>query len=157
MTDPTSHQFRSEQLVHYDMTDLTGVLHNTAYLLLFERARTHFWRSHGLSPGMSGSDWPFVVARNEIDYHLPIDGNATVVVACEIERLTASSVTFAHTIALADGRLAASGKTVLVRIDAGTRRSVPWSDTMRQLFISIMPRRWSSRDPEASTACWERP
>ena len=107
MIDRTTHQFRSEQPVHYDMTDLTGVLHNTAYLLLFERARTHFWRSHGLSPGVSGFDWPFVVARNEIDYQLPIEGNATVVVSCEIEHLTTSSVTFAHTIALSDARLAA--------------------------------------------------
>jgi YbgC/YbaW family acyl-CoA thioester hydrolase len=139
MVDTTRHQFRSEQLVHYDMTDLTGVLHNTAYLLLFERARTHFWRSHGLSPGVPGFDWPFVVVRNEIDYQLPIEGNASVVVSCEIERVTTSAVTFAHSIALSDGRLAATGKTILVRVDANTRRSLPWSDATRQLFSTIMP------------------
>jgi acyl-CoA thioesterase FadM len=40
--------------------------------LLFERAQTDFWRAHGLSKNVEGLDWPYYVARNEIDYRAPI-------------------------------------------------------------------------------------
>src|SRR5690349_20616340 len=95
--------FVSRQRVHFDMLDLLGMLHNAAYLLLFERARTDFWRAHRLSKDLEGFDWPYYEARNEIDYRAPITTEQDVTVTVWVGGLGRSSVTFAHEITTEDG------------------------------------------------------
>ena len=141
MDTETGVGFVSRQRVHFDMLDLLGMLHNAAYLLLFERARTDFWRAHGLSKSVEGFDWPYYVARNEINYRAPITTEQEVEVTVWVGALGSSSVTFAHEISTQEGVLAAEGKTVLVRVDAETKRPLPWSEEFRAL---VMPYRKSS-------------
>src|SRR5690348_3371898 len=120
MDPETRVPFISRQRVHFDMLDLLGMLHNAAYLLLFERARTDFWRAHGLSKSVEGFDWPYFVARNEIDYRAPITTEQDVTVTVWVSALGRSSVTFAHEISTYEDLLVAEGKSVLVRVDATT-------------------------------------
>ena len=56
--------FHSIQEVHFDMLDLLGMLHNSAYLLLFERARSEYWKTLKIAFGEDGSDWPFFAATS---------------------------------------------------------------------------------------------
>ena len=142
METETRDPFVSRQHVHFDMLDLLGILHNAAYLLLFERARTDFWRAHGLSKNVEGFDWPYYVAHNEIDYRAPIMAEQEVTVKVWVSDLGRSGVTFAHEIFTEEGILAAEGKTVLVRVDAETKRPTPWSEEFRAL---ITPYRKPSR------------
>jgi acyl-CoA thioester hydrolase len=126
--------FVSRQPVFWDSLDLMGIMHNGAYLLLFERARTDFWRSLGVTGyGDAAFDWPYMVARNEIDYRAPITSEQIVKVAVFVTRIGTSSVTFGHEVRRADGALAAEGKSVLVRIDPDSQRPIPWSDAFRAL------------------------
>lgn len=121
------------------MLDLMGVLHNAAYLLLFERARTDLWRSLGTMYGGEELDWPYLVVRNEINYRAPIRSDQEVQVTVEVSKLGRSSIEFSHRIYRVDGILAADGSTVIVRVDAETRsKSVPWSDAFRNLVAPYM-------------------
>jgi acyl-CoA thioester hydrolase len=116
------------------MLDAVGMLHNGAYLLLFERARTDFWRAQGMEMGSAGMDWPYYVARNEVNYRAAIYEWKPVTVTVAIERIGRTSVTFLHTVQTAKGVVAAEGKTVLVRVDAETKRPIPWSEGFRALL-----------------------
>src|SRR3982750_4437119 len=100
--------FISRQKVFWDQLDFLGVLHNAAYVLLFERARTEFWRSLGISGyGDSGLDWPYFVARNEINYRKPVTSEEETTISVWISRLGTTSITFVHEVYGADGALAA--------------------------------------------------
>jgi len=124
----------SRQRVFWDQLDFLGVLHNAAYILLFERARTDFWRSLGINGyGEEGLDWPYFVVRNEINYRLPITAEEEITVSVWVLSLGASSITFSHQVSRADGQLSADGETVIVRVDAETQRPTPWSESFRKL------------------------
>jgi len=114
------------------MLDLMGMLHNAAYPLLFERARTEFWRALGFGTyGDETFDWPYVVARNEVNYRMAIRSAGVVDVTVFVESIGRSSLTIGHEVSCA-GLLAADGRTVLVRIDPTTNQPIPWSDSLRQ-------------------------
>jgi acyl-CoA thioester hydrolase len=136
VSEPASEgrDFISRQQVRWDMMDPLGVLHNAVYLLLFERARTDFWRALGIDGyGAEGLDWPFYVVRNEINYRASINREQELEVTVRIARMGTSSLTFAHTVRTQDGRLSADGQTVIVRTDPLTQRPIPWSDAFRRL------------------------
>jgi len=125
----------SKQRVFWDQLDFLGVLHNAAYILLFERARTEFWRSLGIDGyGEEGLDWPYFVARNEVNYRLPITAEEEITVSVWISRLGDTSLTFGHQVFRSDGRLSADGETAIVRINPETQRPLPWSMSFRHLI-----------------------
>jgi acyl-CoA thioester hydrolase len=131
--------FVSMQRVYWDQIDQLGVLHNAVYLLLFERARTDFWRSLGIDGyGAPGMDWPYLVVRNEVNYRAPIVTEQDVRVDVWVARLGYSSLTFGHELRGADGTVAADGQNTIVRVDVGTHRPTPWSDGFRGLVASYI-------------------
>lgn len=126
-------RFTSHQTVYWDMLDLMGILHNTAYPMLFERARTEFWRSLGYGGyGDPAFDWPYVVARNEVNYRAPIEKDEEIDVTVFVESIGRTSITIGHEVIRADGALSADGRTILVRIDPATKQPIPWTDSLRQ-------------------------
>jgi acyl-CoA thioester hydrolase len=132
---PVKAKFVSRQTVYWDQLDLMGILHNAAYPLLFERARTEFWRSLGFGGyGDPNFDWPYVVARNEVNYKSPIHRDEEVEVTVFVESIGRTSLTIGHEVIRAGGELSADGKTVLVRIDPATNQPIPWTDSLRQLL-----------------------
>lgn len=131
--------FVSRQRIYFDMLDPLGVMHNSRYLLLFERARFDLWRANDLHIGAEGLDWPYYVVRNEVNYHAPITRLQEVRVEVIVERLGSSSVTLAHQVFDDAGVCVADGKTVLVRVDPETSRSTPWSDAFRVLLSRYQP------------------
>ena len=133
MPDNPPHVFISPQRVYWDMLDLLGVLHNAAYIVMFERARFDFWSAHGQGPNDPEFDWPYVVARNSIDYRTAIRSEQTATVTVSVVRMGGSSVTFRHAVFAEAGTLSAEGETVLVRLDPVTQRQIPWSDRFRAM------------------------
>jgi acyl-CoA thioester hydrolase len=127
----------SRQRIHFEMVDLMGVVHNAAYVTLFERARTDWIMSHGLWYGSADFDWPYYVVRNEIDYLAPIIGGDEVAVTVAVEKLGTTSATFVHSITTGDGIRASIGRTTIVRIDPGTKRPIPWTARFRALAKEI--------------------
>jgi acyl-CoA thioester hydrolase len=129
--------FVSKQRVHFDMIDQMGIVHNAAYLLLFERARTDYWQSLGVGYGAPGLDWPYLVARNEINYRAALTTDQITEVTVAVSRLGSTSVTFAHEIYDAQGKLCADGGTVIVRVHPDTWRPFPWSKEFHRLVAAI--------------------
>lgn len=129
--------FVSRQRIHFDLVDMMGVVHNAAYLLLFERARTDWIQSHDLWYGSPDFDWPYYVVRNEVDYLAPIAGGDEVTVTVAVAKLGKTSATFTHTITTGNGIRAAKGQTTVVRIDPESKRPIPWTDRFRALTESI--------------------
>ncbi len=130
--------FVSRQRIYFDMMDPLGVMHNSRYLLLFERARFDLWHANGLSIGAAGLDWPYYVVRNEVNYHAPITRLQEVTVEVVVERLGTSSVTLAHRVLDDLGGCVADGKTVLVRVDPTTQRPAAWSESFRALLSQYL-------------------
>jgi acyl-CoA thioester hydrolase len=126
----------SKQYVYFDMMDPLHHLHNAEYLVLFERARFELWRAlgEGAYPENPDLDWPYVVARNEINYRAPVEHIQPVDIFVTVSHLGNSSLTLSFKMYREDGELAAEGLTVIVRVDPQTRRPRPWSEKFRSLI-----------------------
>ena len=138
--EPRTGPFVSHQRVFFDLFDALGMLHNVNYFLLFERARGDFWRANNLHLDASNPDWPYYVVHNEITYRAPIFEEQIVSVTVGARVLGRTSLTFAHSVTMEDGTVSAEGATVIVRVNAVTKRPVAWSDgfrTMMEQYVSV--------------------
>jgi acyl-CoA thioester hydrolase len=140
----TNMRFTSRHTIYWDQLDLMGILHNAAFPLLFERARTEFWRSLGYyGYGDPAFDWPYMVVRNEVNYRAPIERDEEIEVTVYVDSIGRTSLTFGHEVFRGDGALAADGRTVLVRTDPETRKPIPWTDSLReklQAYLAVNER-----------------
>jgi len=121
--------------VYFDDLDLFGVLHNSRYLLFFERAIGELWARIG-RPGLSGvmsPDQAHLVRTNHIEYLRPVEGMGEVRVRVSVKKLGRTSIVFGFRLMPMDEDVElAVGERVLVRIDPETRRPSPWSDDFRE-------------------------
>lgn len=116
--------------VYFDDLDPFHILHNSRYLLLFERTIGAFWMELGLG-GFADLHRPeqiHVVARNEIDYVSPVRGVCKVRVRVWVSRVGRTSLTFGMRLLAMDEDIdRARGLRTIVHVDAGTLKPSPWS------------------------------
>lgn len=116
--------------VYFDDLDPFHILHNSRYLLLFERTIGAFWMELGLG-GFADLHRPeqiHVVARNEIDYVSPVRGVCKVRVRVWVSRVGRTSLTFGMRLWAMDEDInRARGLRTIVHVDAGTLKPSPWS------------------------------
>ena len=125
-------EFVSRQSIYFDMLDSLHMVHNAAYLILFERARMDMAMTLSRRYGEEIIEWPCGIVHSEVNYRAPITEMQEVRVTVAVAEIGETSVTFAHTVELADGTCAADGKTVIVRMDPDTHQARPWSDRFRE-------------------------
>jgi acyl-CoA thioester hydrolase len=124
--------------VYFDDLDALQILHNSRYLLLFERTIGSFWTRTmgwgGLLHAAGGDpDRYHLVRTNQIEYLRPVTGIGEVRVRIWVEKLGRSSLTFGFRMLPMDQDLDhATGSRVLVCVDPETRKPAPWSDAFRQ-------------------------
>ena len=123
--------------VYFDDLDALQILHNSRYLLLFERTIGSFWmRTMGWGGVLDESTNPdryHLVRTNEIEYLRPVTGIGEVRVRIWVEKLGRTSLTFGmRVLPMDEDRDYARGTRVLVCVDAATRTPTPWSDELRQ-------------------------
>ena len=128
--------------VYFDDLDAFQILHNSRYLLLFERTIGEFWGRLGfnrnLVQGSSPDQW-HVVRENRIEYLRPVEGVGQVRVRIWVERLGRTSLVFGFKVLPLDEDVPfATGSRVLVRIDRQSRQPVPWTDEFRRLLAPWM-------------------
>jgi acyl-CoA thioester hydrolase len=142
ISTPRTHKVKKPyigtQHIYFDMLDMMGILHNAAYVTVFERARTAMWAQHGFGYGTESFDWPYLVARNEINYRAPIRSEEDVRVIIWVKRIGTASITFAHAMYNREGTLVADSQSVLVRVDMNTGASIPWSQSFRTLVEPLV-------------------
>ncbi|WP_411144994.1 acyl-CoA thioesterase [Streptomyces sp. x-80] len=125
-----------EQLsVHLDDLDPMGMLHNSRYVALAERAINAYWVRRGWSPDAAVSTFPdFFMAIREVKvvFHQPITGMCAPVVHFWIERVGTTSCVHGFRVLSADRSVVhAEGHRVIVNLDPKTLRPAPFSDELR--------------------------
>ncbi|GAA4080741.1 acyl-CoA thioesterase [Nonomuraea soli] len=128
-------EFRPVQ-VHFDDLDAMGVLHNSRYALLVERAVAAFWAEQGwaFDPAVSKFKDVFMAVREfKIVYHAPIVGAGEVVVEFWMDRMGNTSGVYGFRVLSADrGVVHAEGHRVNVNLDPATFRPTAFSQEIRQ-------------------------
>jgi len=136
--------------VYFDDLDAYKILHNSRYLLLFERTIGSFWQRLGWGGTLDLDENPdsmHYVRANHIEYHRPVVGVTEVRVRIWIERLGQTSLTFGFCVMPMDHDSDfATGSRVLVRVDRDTKRPAPWTPAFRERLLPY------AREPGASAA-----
>lgn len=119
------------------------MLHNARYALFVERAASAFYRETtggGWEQGADATSDQFHVVRAfQIEYLAPFVGEGELCVELAVERIGATSCTFAFVCTSPDERTVyARGTRVVVRIDPETQQSAPWSEQSRELFARLV-------------------
>ena len=117
--------------VYFEDMDPLGMLHNSKYINLFERAHTNYWARAGwaydpVSPRFK--EMLFVVKENSVTYHKPILRTGTVHVRMWVDKLGNTSVIYGfQALSEDEAVLHAEGRRVIVRVDPETGRpaSIP--------------------------------
>ncbi|MBB2940783.1 acyl-CoA thioester hydrolase [Actinoplanes lutulentus] len=128
--------------VHFDDLDAMGMLHNSRYAVLVERAISLWWAERGVSfaGGRPTTPDAFNVVREYgITFNRPVLGTGNVTVHFWLEKLGTSSATYRFRVTSTDGETVyAEGRRVNVRLDPATMRPSPWTDHARTLATTIL-------------------
>ncbi|GJL67694.1 MAG: acyl-CoA thioesterase [Nitrospirales bacterium] len=108
-----------EVRVYYEDTDCGGVVYYANYLKYFERARTHYLESHGLSiSALIQEGTEFRVIRAELSYRSAATYGDTLLVETTVAADRRISLTFSHVIKdRTSKRLVVEGSATLVAVD----------------------------------------
>jgi acyl-CoA thioester hydrolase len=117
------------QVVFRDV-DAFGHVNNAVYLTYFEWARAQMWFALNGLEGVP-TDIGFIVARAEVDFILQISMEP-IEIRVRISEMRNTSFDTVYEIRLADGRLAATGKVVVVLFDWENQRKKPIGDELRR-------------------------
>jgi acyl-CoA thioester hydrolase len=133
--------------VHFDDLDAMGLLHNSRYALLVERAIGAYWHRLGWAPDPVRSAFPDVlmaVREFKVTYHAPIAEPGERVVHFWLERMGRTSGVYGFRVLSADRAadqapdqarehvtVHAEGYRVNVNLDPATFRPAPFSDEIR--------------------------
>ena len=125
-----NHHFRWPVRVYYEDTDTGGVVYYANYLRFFERARTEWLRSAGISQQLmtSQENVMFVVKSTAIDYHAPAKLDDQLEVSVTVEKIGRASVNFSQEARRINGsatELLCSGQIRVGCIDTALLRPAP--------------------------------
>ncbi len=100
--------------VRFRDLDPMGHVNNAVYASYFENGRVAFFKRHF---GVGGArDFPFILARLEIDYRRPVLMSDDLVLGIRVAAMGNSSFTFEYRLT-ANGEVAAEGRSVQVAFD----------------------------------------
>ncbi|MCF3965537.1 acyl-CoA thioesterase [Streptomyces fuscigenes] len=142
MSDTAAYGVLEPGAVHFDDLDAFGMLYNSHYAVLAERAWVAYWQRREVA---YSSDWKmlddgFNVAKELlVGFDAPIDRPGTYGVHLWVERLGRTSLTYGFRVCSPDGsRTYAHGRRTVVRLDRGTLRPAPWSERARELCTALL-------------------
>ncbi|MFF3256085.1 acyl-CoA thioesterase [Actinacidiphila glaucinigra] len=126
-------------VVHFDDLDAYGVLHNSRYQVMVERAWSAFWSEQGFGVTDRKDDAFHFVKQFEAVFNEPVTRSGTYAVHLWIERLGNTSMVAGYRLCSSDGATTkAYGTRSVVRIDPTSLRPIPWSDRARKIATTIM-------------------
>jgi acyl-CoA thioester hydrolase len=120
VTEPIEHTVRVA--LRWRDIDMLGHLNQSVYHELLEEARVAFMSDLIERTGLDRAYGGFVLAHVDLDHHAEVrKDHGAVDVVVRLASVGTSSIRLAHEIRLPDGRVAASGGTVLVAWDPTSR------------------------------------
>jgi acyl-CoA thioester hydrolase len=117
------------QVIFRDV-DSFGHVNNAVYLTYFEWARAQLWFDLTGTQGIP-QNIGFIVARAEIDFIAQI-GMEPIEICVRISEMRNTSFDTVYEIRLSDGKVAATGRVVVVLFDWHEQRKMPINDELRQ-------------------------
>lgn len=139
----TAHGVHETVQVHFDDLDAMGLLHNSRYAVLVERAIGAYWHRLGWSADPARSafkDVLMAVREFKVTYHVPIAEPGERLVHFWLERMGRTSGVYGFRVLSADhapdqaphqATVHAEGYRVNVNLDPATFRPTPFSDEIR--------------------------
>ncbi|MFE2540459.1 acyl-CoA thioesterase [Actinacidiphila glaucinigra] len=125
--------------VHFDDLDAYGVLHNSRYQVMVERAWSAFWSEQGFSVADRKDDAFHFVKQFEVIFSEPVTRSGTYAVHLWVERLGYTSMVAGYRLCSPNGASTkAYGTRSVVRIDPTSLQPIPWSDRARKIATTIM-------------------
>jgi acyl-CoA thioester hydrolase len=116
--------------------DMLGHLNQSVYHEMLEEGRIALIGDLMRRAGAEDASGGYVVAHVDLDYHAEVrKDHGEVDIVVRVGRVGSSSVELEHEVKLPDGRLAASGKTVLVAWDLVARTKRELSESERAALI----------------------
>lgn len=122
--------------IRFSDIDAMGHVNNAVYLSYFEQARMAFFREL-LNMKWDWNKQGILLARNEVDYKLPILLNDDVRVETRCTHMGTKSLTFSYNIFKRVGEdeiLTSSGASVLVCFDSSAMKTIPVPEVWRNLI-----------------------
>jgi acyl-CoA thioester hydrolase len=121
------------QEIRFSDVDMMGHVNNSVYLTYFEEARMKFMMEI-TPPEWSWVSQGIIVARNEINYRMPVllgDPLFVVVEVCELGR---TSFTLSYQL-LRNDQLCSDGKSIMVCFDYNEKTKITIPDHWREALI----------------------
>jgi acyl-CoA thioester hydrolase len=117
--------------IRFSDIDAMGHVNNAVYFSYFEQSRINYFRQ------LIGGQWNWkqfgvLVARNEIDYKIPVLLQDRITIHVGVESMGVKSFTMSYRILRADGALCASGRSVMVCFDHAAGQSIGIPEAWRQ-------------------------
>ncbi|MEI7818257.1 MAG: YbgC/FadM family acyl-CoA thioesterase [Desulfuromonadales bacterium] len=114
--------------IYYEDTDAGGVVYHANYIKYMERARTEYFRTHGISVmHLARNGFVFPVVKLEIDFKAPALHDDLLSVSTRPTRVGGSTVTLCQNVVRKnDGKLLVSGFITLACINPALKaRRIP--------------------------------
>jgi acyl-CoA thioester hydrolase len=119
-----------EVQVRFSDIDVMGHVNNAIYLSYFEMTRVHYFEQL-LSSKWNYQEDGFLLARNEVDYILPIFLTDKPKIKLITKELGNKSFTFTYEIYVGD-QLRTKGLSVMVGYNSLENKTIPIPDRMRE-------------------------
>ena len=127
--------YSGEQYVRWDDIDAFGHVNNAKYLTYIQEVRYQWAYYQYSTKGEMPTLMEMVVARNEIDYLIPIyEGGRFYDLKLWVDSIGNSSFVVGYEMVGADGVIHAKMKSVQVMVSLETKKSRPLSDTEREFL-----------------------
>lgn len=140
--DPVTYGQLVPVTVFFDDLDPLGMLHNSHYPVLAERAWAELGRRNGFvldGNWTAPSDTCIVAKELKVTYERPIMLPGDYAVHLWTEKIGRTFLTYGFRICAADGtETYAHGHRVVVRIDPQAQRPDPWSDRARAMAVDLL-------------------
>ncbi|MFM6940736.1 MAG: acyl-CoA thioesterase [Candidatus Planktophila sp.] len=127
--------YSNKQFVRWDDIDAFGHVNNAKYLTYIQEARFQWSFYEVQSSGEQPTLLEMVVARNEIDYLVPIyNGGLFYTVNLWVESIGNSSFVLGYEVVGEDGTVHAKVKSVQVAVSMESKKSRPLTDVEKEFL-----------------------
>jgi len=131
--------YTDKQFVRWDDIDAFGHVNNAKYLTYIQEARFQWSFYQYAAKNEKPTLVEMVVARNEIDYIVPIyEGGRFYDVNLWVESIGNTSFVLGYEVVGEDGTVHAKVKSVQVAVSMETKKSRPLTESEREFLTSYM-------------------
>ncbi|MDE8346272.1 MAG: thioesterase family protein [Acidocella sp.] len=135
MTALTDFPGQTYDKLRYGDTDRQGHINNAVFTSLYETGRVSILHHEGQK--LAALDHSFVLARIAIDYRAEMFWPGLVQIGTGVKLVGTSSITFAQAL-FQDGKCVSTAESVVVQVNAETRRAAPISPAARDKLASLI-------------------